>query len=357
MLSLFWNNALNRLERVNTLQSLDIKFADQIRNCEDALLVEEHGLAILGCDPARERWNTVMGIFLPGPYPRGSVWVYDYASGSDSLTELELVGYEGDDLHPLGMAYDSSSSTLYMANHRTDGSRLDLFDLDFKGGRAVAKHRRFIKHPLIHTPNSIAVINNREIYVTNDHYFAIGQHGILARIETYAAIPGGNVIHVDLATDTARVLARIPFANGIELLNDTTLAVSSTSSSSISIFEIEPKAHNLTLTNTFKVPFMPDNLSVDKNGALLIAGHPHPPSLTKFAETRALCNSEEGNTAEVCRATSAGSWISDWTAEGGRRDLYVGTLYPSSCTALRDVERKTGIVTGLYGKGILVWKE
>lgn len=283
--------------------------------------------------------------------------MYDYASEIDSLTELELVGYEGDDLHPLGLAYDSSSSTLFMVNHRTDGSRIDLFDIDFAVDRYVAKHRRFIKHPLIHSPNSIAIINNREIYVTNDHFFLIGQHKILSRIETYASLPGGSVIHIDLDTDAVRLMARLPYANGIEFLNATTLAVSSTSSASIYLFGVEPTARNLTLLNTFRVPFMPDNLSVDKNGALLIAGHPHPPSVSKYAATRALCRSEEGESAEVCKSTSAGSWISEWTAEGGRRDLFVDTWYPSSCTALRDVERKTGIATGLYGKGFLVWKE
>jgi arylesterase/paraoxonase len=60
ILSLFRKNALDKLERLNALESLEVKFADRIRNCEDALLVEEHGLAIVGCDPGREIWNTVM---------------------------------------------------------------------------------------------------------------------------------------------------------------------------------------------------------------------------------------------------------------------------------------------------------
>lgn len=31
-----------------------------VRNCEDALLLEDSGFAILSCDEGRDRWNTVM---------------------------------------------------------------------------------------------------------------------------------------------------------------------------------------------------------------------------------------------------------------------------------------------------------
>lgn len=37
-----------------------MKFADKLRNCEDALLDEAMGLAILSCDVGRDKWNTVM---------------------------------------------------------------------------------------------------------------------------------------------------------------------------------------------------------------------------------------------------------------------------------------------------------
>lgn len=57
---LLWKNAPHRLVKVNKFASHEIRFADRIRSCEDALLVESQGLAILGCDPGRERWNTVM---------------------------------------------------------------------------------------------------------------------------------------------------------------------------------------------------------------------------------------------------------------------------------------------------------
>lgn len=60
VLTLFYSNAPARLPRINAFKSHEIKFADKIRSCEDVLLVESLGVAILPCDPGRERWNSVM---------------------------------------------------------------------------------------------------------------------------------------------------------------------------------------------------------------------------------------------------------------------------------------------------------
>ena len=38
----------------------EIKFADRVRSCEDVILLEDRGVAVMGCDPGRERYNTVM---------------------------------------------------------------------------------------------------------------------------------------------------------------------------------------------------------------------------------------------------------------------------------------------------------
>lgn len=60
VLSLFYTNAPHRLNKVNTFASHEVRFADRVRSCEDTLLVESKGIAIMACDPGRERYNTVM---------------------------------------------------------------------------------------------------------------------------------------------------------------------------------------------------------------------------------------------------------------------------------------------------------
>lgn len=53
-------NRPGNLERVYEFKSHEVRFTDQLKNCEDVILKEELGIAFLSCDPGRDRWNTVM---------------------------------------------------------------------------------------------------------------------------------------------------------------------------------------------------------------------------------------------------------------------------------------------------------
>jgi hypothetical protein len=87
------------------------------------------------------------------------------------------------------------------------------------------------------------------------------------------------------------------------------------------------------------------------------------PSLTKFTTTRHICN-DAGELAKAddemkqyCTTAKATSWVAEWSEKDGLKNLYVGTEYPTSATAARDPKRGVGIISGLYAKGILVWRD
>ncbi|KYK57629.1 Six-bladed beta-propeller, TolB-like protein [Drechmeria coniospora] len=363
VLVMFYNNAPERLVKINTFKSHSVKFADRIRSCEDVLLLEDEGIAVLACDPGRERWNTVMGVFAPGPVAAAGLYVYDYkvAADEDALRSIELVNFTtAADFHTLGMAYDKTTSTLYVSNHAKAGPRIETFKLSI--GELTATHTRTIQHTLINGPNAIALINSDEFYVSNDHYFTATWSKALSKVETYLALPLGTVVHVKThgGETRASVVARLPFANGIEILNSTTVAVASTSGSVVNLYDAR-RDGSLTYRSRIRVPFLPDNMSLS-GGKLLIAGHPHPPALTKFTETRRICNDpdalEEASSEmkEYCAVGNAPSAVAEWSESTGLRMLYLDTLYPTSATAVRDVNRGVGIVSGLYAKGVLVWR-
>ncbi|KAH8601845.1 hypothetical protein B0O99DRAFT_607577 [Bisporella sp. PMI_857] len=374
VLLLFYSNAPERIVKISNFQAHEIKFADRIRSCEDIVLVESEGIAIVGCDAGRERWNTVMGIFLPGPIAGGELYVYDYrgTDNTESLKAIRLVEYKpGIDFHPLGLAYDKPTSTLFVANHRHDGSRIDMFKLDLQ--TLTARHIRSIHHPAIHAPNSIVVVNDHEFYVTNDHYFLMARSRFLQYVETYLSIPGGSVIHVDISPNgqsdsddhavKATTVARVPFANGIELLNRTTLAVASTSQASVYLYSSDgANPPTLRYLSQITLPCLVDNLSVSGTGTLLMAGHPHAPSTTKFAKTRHICNSPadlaqaEPQMQKYCETGQATSCVLEWSEANGVKPVYVGTEFPTSATAVQDIKSNTVIVTGLYSHGLLVLK-
>lgn len=57
-------NAPHKINKVSAFKSYDVKFAHQVRNCEDVVLDEDQGFALLSCNPTRDNWNPVMVPFI-----------------------------------------------------------------------------------------------------------------------------------------------------------------------------------------------------------------------------------------------------------------------------------------------------
>lgn len=259
------------------------------------------------------------------------------------------------------MAFDLETSNLFVVSHAIAGSHIELFNLDIES--LTASYIQTIQHPLINAPNSIASINGQEFYVTNDHYITKKQSFLLSNLETYLGPPTGTVVHVSLKDSNinVKVVAWVPFANGIEILNSSTVAVASSSRAAIYMFNTSD-ATTFKETSRIKLPFLPDNLS-GSGGKLLIAGHGHMPALAKFTQSRRFCNDPfeyeraDPTVKESCLKLQAVSWVSEWSESEGLKHLYVDTEYPSSSTAVKDAGKGVGIITGLYAKGILIWRD
>ncbi|KAJ4357319.1 uncharacterized protein N0V89_001894 [Didymosphaeria variabile] len=172
---------------IDTFKGHDIKFRDVrgFRNCEDVLLDEGLGLAILSCDEGRDKWNTVMGTFqADGSVENGRLWLYDYVE-TDVIQPLAFKNFPNEhDFHPLGLELDKTTSTLYVASHAQSGSCIEVFQLEVMSKSLT--HVRTIQHPLIHAPNSIESAGDGKIYVTNDHMFRARVSPIMSKIETFS---------------------------------------------------------------------------------------------------------------------------------------------------------------------------
>lgn len=238
-------------------------------------------------------------------------------------------------------------------NHGVHGSTLDQFHFSRLGNSAT--YIRSFSSPYLRAPNAVIQISTTEVLVTNDHFFTPRASKWLNKIETYLGLPLGGVTYLNLQTGEATQIARIPFANGIALLNQTTVAVASSSSAKVFLYSLD-RSHSpptLSLVESISTPFWPDNLhtSGDK---LFIAGHAQLSGLTKFAESRAKCRAD---TKSVGCDAKAPSYVAQWTREKGVEDVYVGTeIYSSSGVGI-DEKRGVGVISGLYGKGLLIWGE
>ncbi|KAI3320287.1 hypothetical protein HD806DRAFT_507050 [Xylariaceae sp. AK1471] len=376
VLSLSYFNAPMRMPQHANFTSFQIKFTDQIRSCEDVVLVEEQKIAILACDPGRETWNTVMGVFDDNakPAPNAELYAYKYGdlslSDSQSLVRIKLVGFDSE-LRTLGLDFHEPSSTLFVTNHARHGSHIEQFHLDLE--TLTAAHMRSLSHPLIRVPNSIIALSESEFFFTNQHYFTARESSsLLWAFETYSALPIASIVHARISGDDgtldAAVVTHQAYPNGIALLNKTILAVASSNKRLVYLYAISPgnaQSHpSLSLRSSIWLPFLPDNLAVSKSdGALLTAGHPHLPSLNKFAHSRHVCNNpnlftEEGkDERQMCANMSAASWASEWTPDRGLEHIYAGWEYPSSASVVRDREASLGFVTGLYARGVMIWRD
>jgi arylesterase/paraoxonase len=290
---------------------------------------------------------------------------YKYAEGKDKPQPMRIDGF-GDDrvkqLHPLGIAYRAESRTLYVVNHSKTGSTVEVFTVSEDATTLI--YLSTIKHPLLPTPNSVLPISTDEIYITNDHKWVKKDQPLLAEFESVAAYPGGSVIYMNFATNETRKVAELPFANGITQLSGNRIAVASTTLPAVYIYAVDPKSHALTLLRKLRTQFWPDNLSTDSNGKLLIAGNPWAIKMAHIAQRQHKYDFDGHGEAvpgllSPDDAPRSGSWVAEWDGNdaGELRKLYVGDEFHTSTSAVRDVKRGMGLVSGLYERGLLVWNE
>jgi arylesterase/paraoxonase len=129
--------------------------------------------------------------------------------------------------HPLGIEYHNGM--IYLLNLAATGPKIEIFR--FLAKDRAATHIVALDDALIIAPNSITAISDDELIVTNDHYFPATFSKILNTLETYTALPTGSIVYIKLAAKgtiiaESKILTRLPFANGVTMLNATTLAIS-----------------------------------------------------------------------------------------------------------------------------------
>lgn len=375
------------LQNVTVFKEQEVKYKDILKNCEDVIILEEQGVAILSCDPQRDAWNTVMGTFID-PSPSGALFQWFYAE-PDSFPQplaIENFGTRAlSDFHPLGIDYHAASSTLFVVNHASAGPTVELFDYTpWNGfGRAVATHRVTVQHDGLWTPNSLHALNASSFLATNDHFFRVRDRFVAQKLETYAALPGGNVVQVTLpaalppadaetgeialaaADVSVRTVANgIPFANGIALLNASTLAVASTGARSVRLYGLatapESGAVAAELQAEVRAPAMLDRrLGEDASEQEELA------DAQRKRTVEVVLSEEERSGLERCVKTydaTPPSWVGELVVgEDGEfawRELLVGHQgYGASSGVARDTKEGIVLVSGLYESGIFVGKE
>ncbi|KAF8896401.1 hypothetical protein BD779DRAFT_1495698 [Infundibulicybe gibba] len=355
--------------------------------CEDVTfwdLIGANGIleerrAVISCDAGRKAWNTVMGP-LRNPEPHGSLWVHSTGDTGNRPHRLSLRDYPaGHDFHPLGLevypSYAGNSSNLYVINHARARTVIEHFVLS-PSEPDVAAYIRTISSPYFISPNSVALTSPDSFFVTNDHLFTrrlplLGH--VIPILETILAIPVSFVSHVTLAphipgmsaapiTSHSFSMLFTSFANGVAISpSKNELAVVSTSLNQIHFYGFDSRTRSVTgLTETIDVPFSPDNIAYDDTSALLVAGHPHFPSLVSVAANKTSVVTAPSWAISIERKAGGGNFdnmapisASSKVPASLSHEIETifqsdGTGFSSSSTALRDSSSGSLYVSGLY---------
>ena len=167
------------------------------------------------------------------------------------------------------------------------------------------------------------------------------------------------------------VAGGLAFANGVALSPDgRSLAVSSTTGTSVNIYDRHIPTNTLSFKEAVMIPFAPDNLSFDDDGVLLVTGHADLPALLGMSKDKpgvrapswvVSLRSTPQPVDKVFWDTkapfSASGRIPPPPAGWEMETLYQSSGqggFASSTTALRDTRTGRLFVTGLYEEGLLV---
>jgi len=333
---------------------------------------------------------------LKYPDPHGTIWLYTPSTAKFEPMAMDNFPKDGY-FHPLGIDIlvdpQSSESLLAAINHGKDRTTIEIFSLQDEASSTKLIHIQTVSSPWFRAPNSIRLTSRTSFYMTQDHFFTRRLPWPLAPflplMETYLSLPTGVVNHVQFSDTSSDIAGAgptdplitwsalgIPFANGIGLSPDgEEVAVASSNMNALYLYDRDRSTHALKHRETLELPFAADNVDYTHGGDILIAGHPHFPSLVSVAWNGTKVTRSPSWVLEVSRV-KPGSGGSGAKGAGEKapysayeradmpdgyemRTLYQsdGSHFQSSTTGAWDAASKTLYVTGLYQEGLLICQD
>jgi arylesterase/paraoxonase len=208
---------------------------------------------------------------------RGAIYLYDLKN--PAVDPINLTPDAGPDFKPAGLSFfetGANEGILFVV------SRANEVPVDEARGEVIlyqwsGKSLTQIKAVKVGiSPNNVVATGPEQFYVTNDFAYA---EGILADFQKILPLPVSEVGYFDGA-DFRIVAEGLGFANGIATSKEGDLIyVAETLSRQISVFDRDVKSGNLTLREEIELDASPDNINIDQNGHIWLAGHPQLLSL------------------------------------------------------------------------------
>jgi arylesterase / paraoxonase len=225
---------------------------------EDMDLDDSTGLLFIS---SADRWKTQAG--LPA---HDGIYVLQPDSGQQPY-KLPIT-YSGE-FHPHGISFlrEGGKALLFVVNHNPSGNYVEVFE--YKSDTLF--HLSSIKGNAMCCPNDVVAVAPDKFYVTNDHGY---KGGVMRFLEEYLQLPFSSLLYYDGAAFST-VFEGMLYGNGVNLSNDKSkLYVATTTGRNLLTFERDLLTGGVKLVNKLNLKTGVDNIDVDADGNLWIAGHP-----------------------------------------------------------------------------------
>ena len=203
---------------------------------------------------------------VDGMAPGNGIWVFEPGAPET----LRLVSADSPaDFRPHGISLyrDGDTARLFVVSHPATGSQVLIFNIAEDGTLA---HLRTVTDPKIFSPNDVAATGPESFYVTNSSRFGDNPAGVA---EALLGLPLVNVVHFN-GERAETAASGLVYGNGIAMSKDgTRVYAANFIAQRIDVFAREPETNALSKIDTFRAPFGLDNIELDEDGDLWVAGN------------------------------------------------------------------------------------
>jgi len=225
------------------------------------------------------------------PNPQDGLYVLDLAHKDLGFKKL---GGTPAVFHPHGLSLyiaPDGARTLMVINHHLIGATIEalaasveIFDVSESPEGVTLHHRASVTGDLLYALNDLVAVGKDQFYAVNQfgHRSALG-----VMIELYARLPDANVVFYD--GEMLSIAARnLKDPTGINASPDYQMIyISEASGRRLSTFLGDPLSGRLIKSKELGIPSLIDNVDVDADGFVWVAGHPKAFALAGYGKDEA----------------------------------------------------------------------